>query len=159
MAIILWWIFKYTTSGFTIQTVGINSHASRYAGINVRRVLVITMLISGILAGIGGAVETLGVIHRFQPGFNIGLGFEGITIALLGRTHPLGIVFVSILFGSMKAGANQMQFNAGVAIDLIDVIMALILFFVASDAIIRRLLNMKDTSGFKMAITTGWSKP
>lgn len=158
LAFIVWWVFNFTTCGFTIQTVGVNSHAARYAGINVRFVLVVTMLISGIFAGLGGAVETQSVIHRFQPGFNVGLGFEGITIALLGRTHPFGVVFASVLFGAMKAGANQMQFSAGVATELIDVIMALTLFFVAADTVIRRLIPMKDINPFKMTLTTGWNK-
>jgi simple sugar transport system permease protein len=157
-ALVIWWIIKYTTFGFAVQTVGKNIHAARYAGIRVHRILIITMLISGILAGIGGAIETLGILHRFQPGFNVGLGFEGITIALLGKTHPFGVVLASVLFGAMKAGANQMQFNAGVSIELIDVLIAMILFFVAADIMIKKLMKSKEDDDVKITLTTGWGK-
>jgi simple sugar transport system permease protein len=157
-AFVLWWFLKYSTIGFAVQTVGINIHAAKYAGIKVHRVLIATMLISGAFAGIGGAVETQGVIHRFQPGFNVGLGFEGITIALLGRTHPVGVIFSAILFGAMKAGASQMQFSTGVSIELVDVIIALILFFVAADILIRKIFRIKETGELKTVLTTGWTK-
>jgi len=156
VAFLVWWILKYTTWSFAIQTVGMNSHASRYAGIRVRYIVIVTMLFSGMLAGVGGSVETLGIVHRFQPGFNTGLGFEGITIALLGKTHPLGILFASVLFGAMKAGASQMQFSSGAAPELVDVIMAIVLFFVAADFLIRRIVRIKDMDGFKIKLTTGW---
>jgi ABC-type uncharacterized transport system permease subunit len=140
LAVVIWWLLKHSPIGFEIRTLGLNLNAARYAGIKVYRVLIITMALSGIFAGLGGAIETQGVVYRFQPGFNVGLGFDGITIALLGRTHPLGVVPAAILVGAMKAGSSQMQFNAGVAKEIIDVILALILFFVAADAIVRRIL-------------------
>lgn len=142
-AAILWWLMKKTTLGFELRTVGLNVHAAQYAGINVKRLLVLTMVFSGILAGLGGAVETQGVVHRYQPGFNVGLGFDGITIALLARTHPLGVVPAALLVGAMRAGSNRMQFAAGVSPEIVDVILALILFFVAADRLLRWLIHRR----------------
>lgn len=158
VAIFIWWLLWKTTFGFEIRTVGLNPHAARYAGIKVARTVILTMVISGLLAGLGGAVETQGVVGRYQPGFNVGLGFDGITIALLGKTHPFGVIPASLLVGAMKAGSNEMQFTAGVATQITDVIQALILFFVAADVIVRGLLRMRSTGEEGVKLTTGWGK-
>ncbi len=157
-AILTWWLLWKTTLGFDIRTVGQNPSAARYAGIKVARTVILTMVISGLLAGIGGAIETQAVVGRYQPGFNVGLGFDGITIALLGKTHPIGVIPAAILVGIMKAGANQMQFTAGVAKEITDVIQALILFFVAADMIVRWILRMKETDEERVTLTKGWGK-
>jgi simple sugar transport system permease protein len=158
VAIVVWWFLKYTTIGFEIKTVGQNPQAARYAGIKVPRTILMTMAISGMLAGLGGAIETQSVVHRFQPGFNVGLGFDGITIALLGRVHPMGVIPASILVGAMRAGAGQMQFSAGVATEIIDVIQAVILFFVAADILARWILRSRDDAKERLKLTTGWGK-
>lgn len=158
VAIGVWWILTYTPLGFEVRTVGGNHHAARSAGIGVSRTIVLTMFFSGMLAGMGGAVETQCVVHRFQPGFNTGLGFEGITIALMGRTHPVGVVLASILVGAMKAGTNLMQFRTGVSRDIVDVIQALILFFVAADSLLRRWLSKDGSAAEKIVLTKGWGK-
>ena len=116
------------------------------------------MIISGMLAGLGGAIETQGVVGRFQPGFNAGLGFDGITVALLGKTNPIGVIFAALLIGAMKAGSSQMQFSAGVPSDIIKVIQALILFFVAAEIIIKRLLRLRTDEEDGIVLTTGWGK-
>lgn len=157
IAFIVWWVLEKTTLGFEIRTAGSNPHAAKYAGIKVGRTIVITMMISGLLAGMGGAIETLGVVGRFNPGFNVGLGFDGITIALLAKTHPIGNIFAALLIGAMKAGASQMQFSSGVAHEITDVIQSLMLFFVAADIIIRKILRMKADDE-KITLTTGWGK-
>jgi simple sugar transport system permease protein len=157
-AVIIWWLLWYTTKGFEIRTVGLNPNAARYAGIGVAFTVILTMVISGFLAGIGGAIETLGVVGRYQPGFNVGLGFDGITIALLGRTHPFGVIPASILVGAMKAGSSQMQFSAGVAKEITDVIQALILFFVAADMIVRKVFRIKEVEEEGPALSTGWGQ-
>lgn len=158
VAIGVWWLLTKTTLGFEIQTAGLNPHAAKYAGIKVGRTIIITMVISGMLAGLGGAIETQGVIGRFQPGFNVGLGFDGITVALLGKTHPIGAIFAALLIGAMNAGASQMQFTAGVPHEIIDVIQALILFFVAAEIIIRRIIGMRSDEEEGVVLTTGWGK-
>jgi simple sugar transport system permease protein len=158
VAFIIWWLLYKTTIGFEIRMVGLNPHASRYAGVKVAQTLILTMVISGILAGLGGAVETLGVVGRFQPGFNTGLGFDGITVAMLGKTHPFGTIPAAILVGAMKAGSSEMQFSSGVAKEITDVIQALILFFVAADVIVRTLLRMRQVGGEEVKLSTGWGK-
>lgn len=157
-AVVIWWLLNYTTIGFEIRTVGLNPFAARYAGMRVAFTIIMTMAISGFLAGMGGAVETQGVVGRYQPGFNTGIGFDGITIALLGRTHPFGVIPASILVGAMDAGSNQMQFSAGVAKEITDVIQALILFFVAADMIVRWIIRARTTDSAGPALSTGWGQ-
>jgi simple sugar transport system permease protein len=156
LAFFVYWFLGFTVKGFEFRTVGISPKAARYAGMRPASVAVLAMGISGALAGLGGTVETLGVLYRFQPGFNPGLGFEGITIALLARLNPLGVVPASILLGMMKAGAGMMQFETGVSTEIVDVIQALILFFLAADHLIRSRL-FGDTSG-RISLTTGWGR-
>lgn len=158
VAVITWWLLYYTTIGFEIRTVGLNPNAARYAGMKVARTVILTMILSGFLAGLGGAVETLGVVGRYQPGFNVGLGFDGITIALLARTHPFGVIPAALLVGAMRAGASQMQFTAGVANEIIDVILAFILFFVAADMIVRWIIRTRVREAETPVLSTGWSK-
>lgn len=146
VAFLVWWVLEKTTLGFEIRTAGLNPRAARYSGINYKRIIVLTMVLSGFLAGMGGAVETMGVIGRFQPGFNQGLGFEGITVALLGRTHPVGNILAAILIGALKAGSGLMQ-RVGVDPEIVNVLQALMLFFVAADILIRRLLRSRATEG------------
>lgn len=154
-----WWLLWRTTIGYEIRTVGLNPNAAKYAGMKVSRTVILTMLLSGVLAGIGGAIETQGVVGRYQPGFNAGLGFDGITIALLGKTHPLGVIPAALLVGMMKAGASQMQFTAGVAKEITDVVQALMLFFVAADMIVRAIIRQRAaTEEEKVMLSTGWGQ-
>jgi len=156
-SVVVWWLLWHTTLGFEIRTVGLSPHAAKYAGMKVALTVILTMVISGFLAGIGGAIETQGIVGRYQPGFNTGLGFDGITIALLGKTHPFGIIPAAVLIGAMKAGASTMQFNAGVAKEITDVIQALMLFFVTADMIIRKLLRTKADGGEQVTLS-GWGQ-
>lgn len=159
LASVVTWYFLYrTTTGFEIRMVGLNPNAAKYAGIRVPRTIILTMLISGMMAGMGGAIETLGVVGRYQPGFNAGLGFDGITIALLAQTNPLGVVPAALLVGAMQAGSNLMQHDADVPSQIIDVIQALILFFVSADAIARWILRSRRTDEEKVTLSTGWGK-
>ena len=156
-AIVVWWFLSKTTIGFEIRTVGLNPHAARYAGIKVAQMVILTMVISGMLAGLGGAVETQGVVYRYQPGFNVGLGFDGITVAMLGKTNPFGVIPAALLVGAMKAGSAEMQFSSGVAKEIVDVIQAIILFFVSADVIIRSLLRIREPVE-EIKLSTGWGK-
>lgn len=158
MAFVIWYILFRTTFGFEVRTAGLNSHAAHYAGINVTRTVIATMSLSGLLAGMGGAIETLGVVGRFQPGFNIGLGFDGITIALLARTNPLAVIPAALLIGAMQAGSSRMQFNAGVPFEIIDVIQSLILFFVSAEIIIRWILRIRAGQESAVTLSTGWGR-
>ncbi len=156
MAVLTYYILYKTTYGFAIRTTGLNPSAALYAGIKVGNVIIMTMFFSGFLAGMGGAVETLGIVGRYQPGFNVGLGFDGITIALLAKTNPLGVIPAALLLGAMDAGGSQMQFNAGVRSQIIGVIQALILFFVSADVIVRKILGSRAVDDDKVTLSTGW---
>ncbi|MDA0244762.1 MAG: ABC transporter permease [Chloroflexi bacterium] len=158
VAAVTWWLLWRTTLGYEIRTVGQNADAAKYAGMKVARTVILTMILSGFLAGMGGAVETQGVVGRFQPGFNVGLGFDGITIALLGKTSPIGVIPAAILVGAMNAGATNMQFRAGVDSDVIDVIQAIILFFVAAEVIVRWLIRARADDGREISLTGRWGK-
>lgn len=158
VAVVTWWLLWHTTIGYEIRTVGLNPSAADYAGMRVSYTIVLTMALSGLMAGLGGAVETQGIVGRFQPGFNVGLGFDGITIALLGKTHPLGVIPAAILVGAMRAGSSLMQFRAGVATEIIDVILAIILFFVAAEMIMRWILRTREVTEEKVTLSTGWGQ-
>lgn len=159
MALVTWYILWQTTLGYEIRTVGLSANAAKYAGIGVAFTISLTMTISGFLAGMGGAIETLGVVGRYQPGFNIGLGFDGITVALLGKTHPFGAIPAAILIGALRAGSSQMQFSAGVAKEITDVIIALMLFFVAADQIVRWMLRGRlPEEEEKITVSSSWGQ-
>jgi simple sugar transport system permease protein len=117
------------------------------------------MILAGGLAGLAGAIETLGVIHKFAPEFTGGAGFDGITIALLGQTHPLGVVLASFMFGALDAGGARMQFDSGVSADIIQVIQGLVLAFVASPMLIRALFRVRRPQGkLEAAPSVSWGK-
>jgi len=156
MAVLTYYLLYRTTWGYAIRTTGLNANAAQYAGIKVAQIIVLTMAFSGFLAGMGGAIETLGVVGRYQPGFNVGLGFDGITIALLGKTNPLGVIPAAILVGAMQAGAAQMQFDAGVRFQIVDIILALMLFFVSADLIVRKILGSGAVDEEKVTLSSGW---
>lgn len=142
-ALLVWLFLSRTTWGFEIRTVGANPNAARYAGMSVAKNTVLAMSLSGLLAGAAGAVQVLGVTHRHELGFGTGYGFDSIAIALLGRTNPFGVVAAALLFGGLKSGATQMQFNTQISSSIISVVQGLVLLFVAADAIIRWLYRLK----------------
>jgi len=146
MAVLVWWVLWKTTLGFEIRTVGQNAQAARYAGIRVGRTMALSMAIAGGLAGLAGAVETLGLNYKFAPEFTGSVGFEGITIALLGQTHPFGVVLSSFLMGGLYGGAAKMQFDSGVDKQIIQIVQALVLAFVAAPEIIRSLYRLRKSA-------------
>ncbi|MBX3001563.1 MAG: ABC transporter permease [Caldilineaceae bacterium] len=156
--IFIWWLIYKTTIGFEIRTVGQNLRAARYAGMRVNWILIFTIALAGGLAGLAGAIETLGLNHKFAPEFGGGVGFDGITVALLGQTHPFGVLLAAFLFGAMDAGAARMQFQSGVAADIIQVIQALILAMVAAPAIIRMIYRIRQVPAETDAtkLSQGW---
>lgn len=157
IAAAVWWIVNRSVLGFEISTVGHNAKAATYAGISVVRITVIAMFISAFLAGVGGAIQTQGVNGRFEPGFNSGLGFDGITIALLARTNALAVVPAALLIGAMDAGSTQMQSRTDVPPEIISVIQGFILFLVAAPSVVRWLLRLRqDLSGTNIDLASGW---
>ena len=144
MAVLVWWFLWKTTKGFEIRTTGSNPDAAKYAGIRVPQIIVLTMGLSGALAGLAGAIEVTALNYRHELGFSSGYGFDAIAIALLGKTHPAGVVLAAILFGAMRNGATRMQFLTQIPVDVISVIQGLILFFVAADAIVRYIYRIRE---------------
>jgi general nucleoside transport system permease protein len=142
-----WFLLFRTTRGFEIRAVGANPDAARYAGIKPRRLIVLTMSIAGLLAGLAGACTVLGISHQMNGTFSTSVGFDSITVALLGRSNPIGVMLAAILFGAMRAGAGPMQINAGVPVELVDVIQALILLFLIANVVFRRLLRLRGVRG------------
>lgn len=139
-AFVVWFVLFRTTLGFEIRTVGANADAARYAGIRPALVIVLTMSIAGGLAGTAGAVEILGITRNYPAEYNTTYGFDAIAVALLGRAHPFGVVGAALLFGVLRAGSGAMQRETGIPIDIISVVQGAIIFFVAAEVVIRRLL-------------------
>jgi len=139
---ITYWLLWRTTLGFEIRTVGANPSAARYAGMNPRRLIVLTMSLCGLFAGLAGAIEILSLGY-YPAVFGTTIGFAGITVALLGRSHPVGVLLAAILLGGMRAGGSAMQIDAKVPVEIIDVIQGLILLFLAAEIVVRRLFRVK----------------
>src|SRR5258708_14542364 len=142
-AVGIWWLLKKSTLGFEIRTVGANPQAARYAGIAVGRTLVVAMALSGGLAGLGASLEVVGSNFYHTAGFSVGYGFDSIAVALLGRSDPFGVIPSALLFGALRAGSSRMQFLSQIPIDIINVIQALVLIFVAAPALIRWIYRVR----------------
>lgn len=147
---IMWFLLEKTSKGYELRSVGFNQHASQYAGMNVNKNIVLSMVISGAFAGLAGAMEGLGTFGyaAIKGGFT-GVGFDGIAVALLGGNGPVGIIFAALLFGSLKVGALNMPLEAGVPNELVDIIIALIVFFVAASYMIRWFIERISKKGVK----------
>lgn len=159
VAVLVFWFLWKTVLGFEIRTVGANPNVAKYAGINVPRCIVLAMALSGALAGLAGAVEVVGLNYYHTPSFSVGYGFDSIAIALLGKSHPFGIIPAALLFGAMRNGATAMQFHTGVSVDIISIIQALILIFVAADAIVRHIFRLRSRADEeKVVLTRGWGQ-
>ncbi len=159
VALVYWLLFK-TTLGFEIRAVGANPRAARTAGISVTRNFVLAMGISGALAGMAGAHDILGVLHFMPNAFFAGYGFDSIALALLGRSHPVGVLVSSLLFGFLRAGAQRMQAPPSfVPIDIISVLQGLIIIFVAAPEVVRFLYRLRAPKEVGEAVfTRGWGQ-
>ncbi len=158
VCVALAFVLKRTTFGFETITVGTNPHAAHYAGINVQRILILAMTLSGAFAGLAAASEVSGTNQFYQPGTFAFIGFDGIAIALLARANPIAILPAAFLWGSLLSGAPLMQQEADVSIDVVRIIQAMVLLFVAADAIVRYLFRLKDRGTPHIdTATTGWA--
>jgi len=143
--IIVWWILSRSSLGFKLRAVGINPNAARVAGINVKGMYVYAMLIAGALLGLAGVSQVLGTVTSgFTAGIDAGIGFEAITVALLGRSTPWGTFAAGILFGAFKAGGFSMQAAEGVPIDIVLVVQSLIVLFIAAPPLVRTIFGLPD---------------
>jgi simple sugar transport system permease protein len=152
-----WFLFK-TTLGFEIRSVGANPDAAKYAGMSIVRNLVLVMAMAGGLAGLAGSAQVLGVDHWVGQGFSAGYGFDAIALALLGKSHPFGVVISALLFGFLRSGATRMQSMAGIPIDIISIIQGMIIIFVAAPEIIRWIYRIKNIKAEETVLTRGWGK-
>jgi simple sugar transport system permease protein len=155
-AAVVWWLLKYSRLGFRLRAVGANPAAARTAGMSVERSYTTVMLIAGALAGLAGVSQILGTNTQITNDIDAGIGFDAITVALLGRANPVGTVFAGLLFGALHAGGNNMQTYT--PIDLVQVIQSLIVLFIAAPAVIRAIFRLKArTGGVGGELAKGWN--
>jgi len=128
---LVYWLLYKTTLGYRLRAVGLNARAAKYAGINVPFHLILALFISGMFAGLAGAVQMLGVQHRLYDSFSSGYGFTAIVVALLANNNPFGVILASIFFAALSSGGQSMQITSGVPAHLTDVISGIIIFLVA----------------------------
>jgi simple sugar transport system permease protein len=138
-----WWLLYRSTIGFEIRTVGAGPDAARYAGMRPRLLIVVTMAFCGALAGLAGSGEILGLSGFMPAGYSTNVGFDGITVALLGQAHPVGILFAGLLLGAMRAGSGLMQIEAGVPVQMVDVLQGAILFFLTAEILVRYIFRIR----------------
>lgn len=157
VVVLVGWYLKRTTGGFALQTVGSNPDAARYAGMNVKLQILLGLTFAGALAGLAGAIEIAGTQYNMKPGFFSGLGFDAIAVALLARSTPRNMIPSGFLWGALVTGAGLMQVRADIAIDLVKIIQALIIMFIAADLIVRWLWRIPKAGEQSKAIfAKGW---
>jgi simple sugar transport system permease protein len=144
---IVWWVLNRSTVGFEVRTTGLNPDAARYAGMRPRLLTIGTMAVGGALAGLAGGAQILGVAGYMPAAYATNIGFDAITVALIGRANPIGIFFAALLLGGLRAGAPAMQISAGIPVQMIDVLQGVMLFFLAADVIVRRLFRLRNVEG------------
>ncbi|GAB3616103.1 hypothetical protein GCM10027416_06600 [Okibacterium endophyticum] len=141
--VFVWWLLNRSSLGFQFRAVGENPNAARVAGINVKGVYVYTMLIAGGLVGLAGVNQVLGTVTTgFSSGIDAGIGFDAITVALLGRSKPVGIFIAGVLFGAFKAGGFSMQAAEGIPIDIVLVVQSVIVLFIAAPPLVRAIFRL-----------------
>ncbi|WP_204162097.1 MULTISPECIES: ABC transporter permease [unclassified Rathayibacter] len=141
--VFVWWLLTRSSIGFKFRAVGENPHAARVAGIDVKGSYVYAMLLSGGLLGLAGSAQVMGTVTTgFTSGIDAGIGFDAITVALLGRSRPWGVFFAGILFGAFKAGGYSMQAAEGVPIDVVLVVQSLIVLFIAAPPLVRAVFRL-----------------
>jgi general nucleoside transport system permease protein len=161
VVVFAWWLLDRSSLGFDFRVTGANPSAARASGINGKSIIVLVFLISGGLAGLAGFVEVASTTHYIDGGFligNAGIGFTAITVALLGRNRPMGIVWASLLFAALDVGGRNMQASTGIPLDLATVIQSAIVLFVATPLLVKEIFRLKSTgqtSTLQLA-TKGW---
>jgi simple sugar transport system permease protein len=155
--IFVWWLLNRSTLGFKFRAVGANSNAAMSAGISIPFVTTVTMFICGGLAGLGGAVHVLGTEHALTTSIAGSFGFDAITVALLGRATPAGTVFGAFLFGALQTGGRTLLTNTGTPADILQVIQALIVLFIAAPALVKTIFRIKKTIGSSTMSAKGWN--
>ncbi len=160
VVVFAWWLLDRSSMGFDFRVTGANPAAARASGINGRRVIVVVFLISGGLAGLAGLVQVASTTHYIDGGFligNAGIGFTAITVALLGRNRPMGIVWASLLFAALGVGGRNMQASTGIPLDLATVIQSAVVLFVATPVLVKEIFRLRAAPTATMQLATkGW---
>ena len=154
---VMWWILNRTTLGFRINTVGANASAARTAGMNVGRTWIVAMLLGGAMAGLAVTMNVNGTDKVVTAGVVGAIGFDAITVALLGRASPFGVLWAGLLFGALRAGGLTMQAQTGTPIDIVLVLQALIVLFIAAPALVRAVFRIRGGSSEAMSLAKGWN--
>jgi len=154
---LVWWLLNRSTLGFKFRAVGANANAAKSAGISIASVTTITMFICGGLAGLGGAVHVLGTEYALTAGVAGSFGFDAITVALLGQATPIGTVFGAFLFGALQTGGRTLQANTGTPLDIIQIIQALIVLFIAAPALMKGIFRIKKSINQSSMSAKGWN--
>lgn len=157
-AALSWWLIERSTYGFEVKAVGFNPRAAEFAGMRPSRMYWSILMLGGAMAGLGGILTISGLDpHRLTGGFSAGLGFDGITVALLGRSSPIGIVAAALLFGALEAGGLRMQADTQTSLDLVTVVQAMVVIFIAAPALIRSIYRVRSVRSDGLEASTGWS--
>lgn len=158
-AVFVWWLLWRSTVGFELRAVGSNPDAARTAGMSVARGYTVAMLLAGALAGLAGVNQVLGTAYTLTPGVSSNIGFDAITVALLGRGSPAGSVLAGLLFGALRAGGVQMQAQTGVSVEIVTVVQSLIVLLVAAPPLVRALFRLREakTRGQAATVARGWN--
>ncbi|MFF3225187.1 ABC transporter permease [Nocardia suismassiliense] len=155
-AVLVWWVLARSTLGFRLRAVGANPDAARTAGMDIGRAYVLAMLLAGGLAGLAGAQQVLGTDLPLTDGIAGSFGFDGITVALLGRGSPIGTVFAALLFGALNSGGNEMQAATGTPLTLVTVLQAVIVALVAAPALVRAVFRIRAERA-DVVLAKGWN--
>jgi simple sugar transport system permease protein len=153
----VWWLLNRTTLGFSMRAVGANADAARTAGMSISRNYTLAMVLAGLLAGLAGVQQVLGDHVQLSTAFGGTVGFDAITVSLLGRATPLGTVLAGLLFGALSAGGTQMQAVAGTSVSLTEILSALIVLFVAAPMLVKGIFGMKTADSRGSVLAKGWN--
>ena len=153
----VWWLLERTTIGFEFRSVGKNANAARVAGMNVERSWVLVMLIAGGLAGLAASTVIQGTEFTLNDQSFGTYGIDAITVALLGRGRPIGVVWAGLLFGALHAGAPLMQAATGTPVDMVEVLQAVVVLMVAAPPLIRAIFRLRAGGGGLLVLARGWN--
>ena len=157
VAVAIWWLLNRSTWGFKFRAVGANAAAARTAGISVGKITISVMALAGALAGLGGAVQVLGSEYELTPDIAGSFGFDAITVALLGRGSPFGVVLASLLFAGLRVGGTTMQSSAQIPVEIVFVIQALIILFIAAPDLVKTIFRTKNLKTAEAMVSKGWN--
>lgn len=152
------WLLNRSAFGFELRAVGHNPAASKTAGISVARTYTLLMVVAGGLAGLGGATQVLGTAHALTTQVAGNIGFDGLLVALLGRNRPWGTLVAAILFGALRAGGNRMQSFSSISLELVTVLQALIVIFIAAPALVKAIFQLRAARSARLgaSMAKGW---